>query len=237
MGIEAAETLADLARKYKTDKGRFPIRRLSRRGIRTLAPKAYTDTYARFFGPLRNSPITLLEIGVDRGGSARLWESFFQHAAIHAIDISPHCKKYEEGRIKIHIGSQTDETFLASVAKTTGPLDIVIDDGGHTMEQHRVSLGCLWPHVKAGGFYAIEDLHTSYLPSFGGGGSGSTMKRLMDAVDGLHGMREGDPLFHDLEGVWFASSLALLVKKPEARFQAVARTSAVDHGESIAGVR
>jgi hypothetical protein len=42
-----------------------------------------------------------------------------------------------------------------------GPLDLIIDDGGHTMRQQQTSFGFLFRHLKVGGIYIIEDLHTS----------------------------------------------------------------------------
>jgi hypothetical protein len=42
-----------------------------------------------------------------------------------------------------------------------GGFDIIIDDGGHTMEQQQVTLGFLFPFLKNDGLFFIEDLHTS----------------------------------------------------------------------------
>ena len=47
-------------------------------------------------------------------------------------------------------------------------LDIIVDDGGHTMKQQIVSLKTLLPSVRSGGLYIIEDLLTSYRTEFGG---------------------------------------------------------------------
>lgn len=46
--------------------------------------------------------------------------------------------------------------------------DIIIDDGGHTMNQQKTSFMFLLPLVRSGGLYIIEDLETSYMPSYGG---------------------------------------------------------------------
>ena len=39
-------------------------------------------------------------------------------------------------------------------------MDILIDDGGHKMEQQIVSFEELWPLVKDRDVYLVEDLHT-----------------------------------------------------------------------------
>jgi len=41
-----------------------------------------------------------------------------------------------------------------------GDFDMIIDDGGHSMEQMQTSLNYLWNSVKSGGLYVIEDLHS-----------------------------------------------------------------------------
>jgi hypothetical protein len=48
-------------------------------------------------------------------------------------------------------------------AAAAGPFDVIVDDGGHSMLQQLVSL---LSHVKPGGVYNLEDLATSFLPSY-----------------------------------------------------------------------
>ena len=48
-------------------------------------------------------------------------------------------------------------------------MDIIIDDGGHTMKQQVTTFEETWNQLKDGGIYLCEDLHTSYWSSFGGG--------------------------------------------------------------------
>ncbi len=47
------------------------------------------------------------------------------------------------------------------MAVTGSDFHVLVDDGGHTMEQQQVSLGFLFKHVRPGGYYVIEDVHTS----------------------------------------------------------------------------
>ena len=49
----------------------------------------------------------------------------------------------------------------AAIAVAGSDIHVLIDDGGHTMEQQQVSLGFLFKHVRPGGYYVIEDVHTS----------------------------------------------------------------------------
>eukprot|EP01062_Namystynia_karyoxenos_P066817 TRINITY_DN60737_c0_g1_i1.p1 TRINITY_DN60737_c0_g1~~TRINITY_DN60737_c0_g1_i1.p1 ORF type:complete len:503 (+),score=113.48 TRINITY_DN60737_c0_g1_i1:93-1511(+) len=66
-------------------------------------------------------------------------------------------------------GDQANRTFLAEiVASIGGSLDIIIDDGGHQMKHQLNSFEVLFPLVRPGGIYVIEDLETSFYPRWGG---------------------------------------------------------------------
>lgn len=67
-------------------------------------------------------------------------------------------------------GDQGDPAVLESfLAKYGGDFDIIIDDGGHSMNQQQTSLQHLWKGIKPGGYYFCEDLKTSFRTEFGGG--------------------------------------------------------------------
>ena len=154
--------------------------------IRKLAN--YYAEYDFMFAGYKDRPIRLLEIGVQGGGSLYTWKEFFPQAEITGIDIDELCQKYEGENIKIYIGSQEDSIFLKSVEDKEGPFDIVIDDGGHTMKQQIVTFNTLFPLLKEGGIYVIEDLHTSYWSEFGGkkGRTYSAIGLIKKIIDGMH---------------------------------------------------
>jgi hypothetical protein len=55
------------------------------------------------------------------------------------------------------------------LAKQIPRIDILIDDGGHTMPQQINTFEELFPYIDEKGVYLCEDLHTSYWSKFGGG--------------------------------------------------------------------
>ena len=149
----------------------------------------YFEIYDRHFNAYRNKEIVILEIGVFQGGSLQMWKNYFgPKAKIYGIDIDPECKKYEEENIEIIIGSQSDRNFLKKLRAQIPPIDILIDDGGHTMNQLRTSFDELYSHVKADGIYALEDLHTCYKIDYGGGYKrpGSFIEYSKNFIDDLH---------------------------------------------------
>ncbi len=131
----------------------------------------YFDVYDRYFSQFKNKKITVVEIGVYQGGSLQMWRQYFgKEATIWGIDIDPRCKTLEEENTHILIGSQEDPQFLRSIIDQIGPIDVLIDDGGHTQNQQIVSFQELYQHVNPdGGIYLCEDVHTSYMNVYGGG--------------------------------------------------------------------
>ena len=130
----------------------------------------YTKLYAKLFASFKNNKIKFLEIGISEGNSVELWERYFPKAEMHFIDISSAAIKYQPVRAQYHFLDQSNSIELKSfIDKVGGDFDVIIDDGGHTMDQQKVSFNVLFPYVKSGGMYIIEDLSTSYWASYGGG--------------------------------------------------------------------
>lgn len=130
----------------------------------------YFEIYERHFARFRDQPICLVEFGVSQGGSLQMWRDYFgTRATIYGVDINPNCKQFEEPGVHIVIGDQEDRVFLKQFARSLPPVDILIDDGGHTMSQQINTFEELFPAVQANGVYLVEDLHTSYWRKWGGG--------------------------------------------------------------------
>ncbi|MEU5884567.1 hypothetical protein [Spirillospora sp. NPDC047279] len=217
--------------------GRLERRAAERRDLGLLALRCGTDKwgahwyarhYAEYFQRLRAEPVRILEIGVggfhdERGGgeSLEMWRRYFPRGLVYGIDIADK-SALESQRVRTFTGHQSDTAFLESVVAETGELDIVVDDGSHFSADQINSFRALVPHVRPGGLYAIEDLHTSYWPGFGGnrsdfGDPGTAVGFLKDLVDGLNhedllpdGPREPARTDTAIVGVHFFHSLAIL---------------------------
>jgi 23S rRNA U2552 (ribose-2'-O)-methylase RlmE/FtsJ len=97
----------------------------------------YFEIYDRHFSKYKNTEVIILEIGVSQGGSLQMWKNYFgDKCKIYGIDINPRCKELEENQVEIIIGSQEDKSFLTSLKEKIPRVDILIDDGGHTMNQN-----------------------------------------------------------------------------------------------------
>ncbi|MBS4014678.1 MAG: class I SAM-dependent methyltransferase [Bacteroidetes bacterium] len=157
----------------------------------------YTPIYTLYFRKIRRQKLKILEIGVGGydnptagGASLKMWKRYFTKSNITAIDIYDK-KKLEENRVKIFRGSQDDYNFLMDVNNTQGPFDIIIDDGSHINNHVINSFNYLFPILKKGGIYVVEDTETSYQEDMGGNSKqinnvDTTMnyfKNLVDAVN------------------------------------------------------
>lgn len=195
--IFAGSDLTKLGHIYGTDK---------------VTGHSYTEPYMTHFGNRRLKKIKLLEIGIggyevptNGGESLRMWKRYFPNGRIYGLDI--HDKSiHEEGRIKIFQGSQVDEKFLDDVISETGELDIIIDDGSHLNEHVPFTFECLFPKLKDGGIYVIEDTQTSYWEDFGGDGKNldnpktlmNFFKKLTDCVNHKEFINPGyEPTYFD----------------------------------------
>lgn len=184
----------------------------------------------------RKTHINILEIGVQGGGSLWAWKEYFSDNIknIVGIDIDSDCKSIEDSNsnIFVEIGNQMNVEFLISTSKKYGPFDIIIDDGGHYMENHLVSFETLFPLMENDSLYCIEDLHTSYWPKYGGdfpsltSKSLNTIKYLANLIDNLNARAQRNEeaklsetqnsysyMDLNLNSIHFYESLALIHKK------------------------
>lgn len=184
----------------------------------------YFDIYDRYLVPFIGLSPNVLEIGVDKGGSLELWHHFFENANIYAIDINSDVRNIHfPFSVDIEIGDQTDKEFLQNYVYSKPDFDIVIDDGGHYMDQQLMSLIYLFPKLKHGGIYIIEDVHTSYSQGYNGGfrNPNSFLEHCKSLVEllNLEFITEVNPpddlakLFFDLNSITFYNSVIVLEKK------------------------
>lgn len=155
----------------------------------------YLDEYQRLLHPLQEHELSLLEIGVQNGGSLDIWSKYFPYAkSIVGCDIDPKCAtlSYPDSPIKIVVGDICSAATVQDVLSAcNGSIDIIIDDGSHTSGDIITTFLSLFEHLNDAGTYIAEDLHCSYWPGFQGGlrhphSSISFFKRLIDITNFEH---------------------------------------------------
>lgn len=165
--------LKDIGLKYPTNKNDY----------------GFMDIYEKYFENLQTKKLSILEIGIDKGDSLRLWREYFINSKICGIDIDK--KDFIIDGVEIIHGDQNDKLLLDKIATKYGKFDIIIDDGSHVCRHIINSFNHLFDHLNTNGIYIVEDLQTSYVPRYGGSRinlikkstSMNFFKRLSDSIN------------------------------------------------------
>ena len=156
--------------------------------------ESYFPVYDRCLASYRNAPITLLEIGVQNGGSLETWAKYFPQATkIVGVDINPLCGQlvFDDPRIHVISGDATATEIAQRIFGVCKNFDIVIDDGSHTNRDVVRAFAQYFPTINENGLFIAEDLCTSYFGSYGGGlwhpnSSMQFFKSLADCISHEH---------------------------------------------------
>jgi len=151
----------------------------------------YQELFARFLE--KKQPLTLLEIGVQNGGSLQLWQKFLPEGSqIYGLDVDAKCLELKFARnIHVYHGNAASGSFWESNLQNI-TFDVIIDDGSHFCDEVTAAFSLLFDKkLKPGGLYLIEDLHTSYSWSYRGGfrkkdSSIEYCKNIIDAINASH---------------------------------------------------
>ena len=154
----SGENLTDLADRFGSDKGSTKHR--------------YTELYHMLFHPLRERPLTFLEMGLLIGGpehgiskdretrdlpSIRMWLEYFPHAQIIGMDVSDF-SWFEHPRFNFRRCDMDSLQELADARAALPDCDVILDDASHASHHQQNAFLELFPKLKSGGMYIIEDL-------------------------------------------------------------------------------
>lgn len=121
----------------------------------------YLRLYDREFSKRRDEPINLLEIGLNKGASVKLWLDYFSEATVIGVDIAAfesHVGPLSDSRFAFVKGDQSDEGFWKAFCSGNHKFSIIIDDGCHFSGPIHTAFKCLWSVVEPGGYYIVEDI-------------------------------------------------------------------------------
>ena len=143
----------------------------------------YSSLYTALFTHLKEAPINVLEVGIGTmlpghfsmkgympdsyqpGASLRAWRDFFPNGSIHGLDVQPDCL-FSEQRVTTHHCNSTEEFHCRAWKQMVNlTFDIIVDDGSHWDKDQLATLKNLWPSLKPGGYYVIEDVMLDSLVS------------------------------------------------------------------------
>lgn len=134
--------MEELGIKYDTDK---------------ITHHGYHRFYESFLQQFCTLEMNMLEIGIETKASLKMWLEYFPKGNIYGIDIN---FSDNGDRYKIFKGDQSDTNFLKTLNLPS--LDFIIDDGSHVPQHQIITFNALFPKLKDGGVYIVEDIETSY---------------------------------------------------------------------------
>jgi hypothetical protein len=124
---------------------------------------SYLDIYDLLFNRIQFIARNVLEVGIQRGGSIKLWSDYFIAAKIFGLDImnfneiNSHLIK-DDPRVVLYTGVNAyDPTFVTNSLSHTR-YDVMIDDGPHTLESMKQFIQLYVPLMSDIGILVIEDV-------------------------------------------------------------------------------
>jgi predicted O-methyltransferase YrrM len=131
-------------------------------GLRHGTDKAHYHHYMPDYQVLLSGRqvLRLLEIGVMNGDSLRMWEELFPNATVVGVDIN---QAYEWNATHVMIADATNSAAMHRVNDIYGPFDVIIDDGSHDFQDVEATFKIMFPLMRTGGIYVIEDLNENVL--------------------------------------------------------------------------
>jgi predicted O-methyltransferase YrrM len=133
-----------------------------------VKPLPFIEYFVEFSSAFRGGSI--FELGIAEGGSTALLALVTEPRKLVAVDLEPQrlaaldefvAQRDFGERVSLHYGiDQADHERLHALVRSEldgGPLDLVLDDASHQLGPTRTSFEALFPYLRPGGVYTIED--------------------------------------------------------------------------------
>lgn len=144
-----ADPLSLIAEKHGTDKG--------------PSTHGYTALYHTLFGAKREKVEKVLEIGIFKGNSLKMWSDYFPNARVVGVDINPECAKLDFSafpRVQVIIGDAGQPRTIREVDVALGrDVDLIVDDGSHLGPDIMAAFDAYFFMLRTMGVYVIEDVN------------------------------------------------------------------------------
>jgi hypothetical protein len=141
--VEDPNSLENIAKTFDTDK--------------FYEHQYVQKVYSELFSPIKNDIKTFVEIGVHKGGSLRMWKTYFPNARVIGLDINSSTVE----NCEVIVCDQSKEEDLLKIQEIIRGADVILDDGSHRMFDQQKTFSVFFKSLKPGGIYILEDLHTS----------------------------------------------------------------------------
>ena len=149
---------------FNSDKGlnfidQYPEPFKRRKNKNKIQAHGYSAIYQKFFEPLKNKSINILELGSFYGNASAAMFFYFKNARIYGADINPDMFKYRSERIKtLYVNSSSRNSIDYNIIKKNISFNIIIEDASHMLKDQIISLFMLFKSLEPGGLFIIEEI-------------------------------------------------------------------------------
>jgi hypothetical protein len=133
----------------------------------------YYEKFDQFFSHHAIEPAAILEIGVYQGQSTKVFATRYPNATIVALDLELRPIDFSGyPNVKYLQCDQADQNRLNEIISAHFPqgIDLVIEDASHIGALSTITFHTVFPRLKSGGLYIVEDWGTGYWDSWIDGG-------------------------------------------------------------------
>lgn len=133
----------------------------------------YRELAAEFPSPV------VVEVGLWDGGSTAFFAATFRPRTLVGFELDTRPLEALDRflddsplRDRVHAYTGVDQADAARLSELVerhvdGPLDIVVDDASHLLTPSTITFDCLFPRLRAGGLYVLEDWSHEHQLAYG----------------------------------------------------------------------
>jgi len=125
---------------------------------------SYLSIYEKLLEKKKDTAKNILEVGIENGGSIKLWHDYFVNATIYGLDIMDIEKVWDEIKNKDRItlycsyNAYNTEKFKTTFLDKDIKFDLLLDDGPHTFESMKIFIELYSQIMTDDGILIIEDV-------------------------------------------------------------------------------
>ena len=147
---------------FNSDKGEFYVNQYTqpyKRKNNKITAHGYANIYEDLLKSQKNRSLKILEIGSFYGNASAALFFYFRNSLIYSADINPDMYKYKGSRlINYFVNSSSRESITKNILNQNVEFDIIIEDASHMLKDQIISLFMLFPKIKKGGMFIIEEI-------------------------------------------------------------------------------
>ena len=156
------KNLNTLFEHFNSDKGEYFINQYMqpiKKNSDKIKAHGYANIYEKIFLKYKEKDIDILELGSFYGNASAALYFYFKKAKIHSGDINPDMFKFFSNRIRnFYVDTGSKISITKNILEYGTNFDFIIEDASHMLKDQIISLFMLFPLIKPGGYFIVEEL-------------------------------------------------------------------------------